>query len=319
MSRHPNSTVGGQAVIEGVMMRAPAGWAVAVRTPEGSIVTMCEDLPRLSERTRLARMPLVRGMLVLWESLSLGMRALTWSAEKAVGEEEEPIGKWQMALSILIAVAAVAVLFVGAPLLAARWLAGETTIGLNVVEGLIRIALFVGYIWAIGRSAEIKRVFQYHGAEHKTIHAYEAGDPLTAGEIQKYSPAHPRCGTSFLLLVVLASIVVFSFVPHTLPVVWLVLSRLLLIPVIAGVSYEILRVSGLRSEALFGRIVAAPGLWLQRLTTGEPDDDQVEVAVASLLAALDSESVEEVRSRGEIVAGAIEAFDSGCIGDKTDG
>ena len=319
MSRHPNSTVGGQAVIEGVMMRAPAGWAVAVRTPEGSIVTMCEDLPRLSERKRLARMPMVRGMLVLWESLSLGMRALTWSAEKAIGEEEEPITKWQMALSILLAVAAVAVLFVGAPLLTANWLAGDSTLGLNLVEGVIRIVIFVGYIWAIGRSAEIKRVFEYHGAEHKTIHAYEAGDPLTTAEIQKYSPAHPRCGTSFLLLVVLASIVVFSFVPHTLGLIWLVVSRLLLIPVIAGISYEILRASGLRADALFGRVVATPGLWLQKLTTGEPDDDQVEVAVASLLAALDDESVQEVRDRGEIVAGALVAFDAGCVGDDSDG
>lgn len=319
MSRPPGAQVGGQAVIEGVMMRAPAGWAVAVRTPEGSIVTMCEDLPRLSERKRLARMPMVRGMLVLWESLSLGMRALTWSAEKAIGEEEEPITKWQMALSILLAVAAVAVLFVGAPLLTANWLAGDSTLGLNLVEGVIRIVIFVGYIWAIGRSAEIKRVFEYHGAEHKTIHAYEAGDPLTTAEIQKYSPAHPRCGTSFLLLVVLASIVVFSFVPHTLGLVWLVVSRLLLIPVIAGISYEILRASGLRADALFGRVVATPGLWLQKLTTGEPDDDQVEVAVASLLAALDDESVEEVRERGEIVAGALEAFDVGCVGDDSDG
>ncbi|NIT98072.1 MAG: DUF1385 domain-containing protein [Actinobacteria bacterium] len=319
MSRHPNSTVGGQAVIEGVMMRAPAGWAVAVRTPEGSIVTMCEELPRLSERKALARMPMVRGVLVLWESLSLGMRALTWSAEKAVGEEEEPITKWQMALSILVAIAAVAVLFIGAPLLTAKWLAGDSTLGLNIVEGVIRIIIFVGYIWAIGRSAEIKRVFQYHGAEHKTIHAFEAGDPLVTPEIQKYSPAHPRCGTSFLLLVVLASIVVFSFVPHTVGTFWLVVSRLLLIPVIAGVSYEILRASGLRSDALFGRIVAAPGLWLQKLTTGEPDDDQVEVAVASLLAALDDEAVEEVRARGDIVAGALEAYDAGCVEEPADG
>ena len=201
----------------------------------------------------------------------------------------------------------------------ANWLAGDSTLGLNLVEGVIRIVIFVGYIWAIGRSAEIKRVFEYHGAEHKTIHAYEAGDPLTTAEIQKYSPAHPRCGTSFLLLVVLASIVVFSFVPHTLGLVWLVVSRLLLIPVIAGISYEILRASGLRADALFGRVVATPGLWLQKLTTGEPDDDQVEVAVASLLAALDDESVEEVRDRGEIVAGALEAFDVGCVGDDSDG
>ena len=142
---------------------------------------------------------------------------------------------------------------------------------------------------------------------------------MIAAEIQKYSPAHPRCGTSFLLLVVLASIVVFSFVPHTLGVGWLVMSRLLLIPVIAGVSYEILRASGLRADALFGRIVAAPGLWLQKLTTGEPDDDQVEVAVASLLAALDDESAGEVLARGEVSAGAMEAFEAGCVRDSTDG
>ncbi len=307
MSRAPDATVGGQAVIEGVMMRAPSGWAVAVRTPSGEIEAQCHDLPRLSSRSRLARMPLVRGVMVLGESLTLGFRSLTWSAQKAVGEDEEPLTRRQLAVSMTVALVLFTGLFLALPVFAARWLAADSTALFLAWEAVIRIGLFVGYIAVIGLSQEIRRVFQYHGAEHKTIHAYEAGDPLVADKIQVYSPAHPRCGTSFLLIVVLAAVVVFTLIGRQ-PWLWLILSRLLLIPVIAGASYEVLRFSGLRADRRLGRVLSAPGMWLQKLTTRQPDDSQVEVAVVSLLSALDAEAVEEVKRRGPVAPGASAAL-----------
>jgi uncharacterized protein YqhQ len=211
VSVDPAKTVGGQAVIEGVMMRAPGAWAVAVRQPDESIVARRDDLSRLSERNRAARIPLLRGILVLWESLSLGFRALSWSTEKASGEEEEPLTKAQIGWTMVIALVLFAGLFILLPALAAGAVAGESGILFNVIEGLLRLALFVGYIWVIGRSREIGRVFEYHGAEHMSIHAYEAGEPLSIESVRRYPPEHPRCGTSFLLIVVLGSIIFFSF------------------------------------------------------------------------------------------------------------
>ncbi len=299
MSSDPQKTVGGQAVIEGVMMRAPSGWAVAVRTPNGSIDTRSEELPRLSSRSRLAKIPFVRGVMVLGESLTLGMKALTWSAQKQAEEDEEELGRGQIIGSMTVALVLFALVFILGPAAAADWLADESELLFATLEGVIRIALFVGYIWLIGRLEEIRRVFEYHGAEHKTIHAYEAGDPLTVEAIQKYRPEHPRCGTSFLLIVLIASIVVFSIIGRG-AIWWLITSRIVFIPVIAGVSYELLRWSGLRADSWIGRAMALPGLWLQRLTTGQPDAGQVEVAVASLLAALDDDSIGEVLARGDI-------------------
>lgn len=299
MSSDPQKTVGGQAVIEGVMMRAPSGWAIAVRTPNGEIETRSEELPRLSSRSRLAKIPFIRGVMVLGESLTLGMKALTWSAQKQAEEDEEELGKAQLIGSMTVALIVFALVFILGPAAAADWLAEESDWLFAALEGLIRIVLFVGYIWLIGRMEDIRRVFQYHGAEHKTIHAYEAGDPLTVDAIQKYRPEHPRCGTSFLLIVLLASIVLFSIIGRG-AIWWLITSRIIFIPVIAGASYELLRWSGLRADGWFGRMLALPGMWLQRLTTGEPDGDQVVVAVASLLTALDDESVAEVMGRGEV-------------------
>lgn len=305
MSRSPGATVGGQAVIEGVMMRAPNKWAVAVRRPDGIIEARCDDLPRLSSRSRLARIPFFRGIMVLGESLGLGFRALTWSARKAGDEEGEEelktrhlVGAMTMALIVFV------VVFMMLPLLAARGaerLLGESTVVFNVVDGLVRVLLFVGYIWAIGRSAEIRRVFEFHGAEHKTIHAYEAGDPLSLDEIQKYSPRHPRCGTNFLLIVILVAIVVFTAVGRP-ALVWLVTSRIVLIPVIAGIAYEILKAA---ADRRWMAVLSRPGIWLQRLTTAEPAADQVEVAVASLLAALDTDERVAVESRGAVIPGAL--------------
>ncbi|MEE9298794.1 MAG: DUF1385 domain-containing protein [Acidimicrobiia bacterium] len=304
MSRPPGATVGGQAVIEGVMMRAPKAWSVAVRRPDGVIEARCDELPRLSARSRAAKVPLIRGVMVLIESLSLGFRALSWSAMKATDEDEEEIKPRHIAGAMIVALVFFIALFMLFPLLVARGaerFLGESTIVFNVVDGVVRVLLFVGYIWAIGRSAEIARVFMYHGAEHKTIHAYEAGDPLALDEIQKHSPRHPRCGTNFLLIVILIAIVVFTAVGRP-GWFWLVASRVLLIPVIAGISYEILK---LAANHRWMSLASRPGIWLQRLTTREPTDDQVEVAVASLLAALDEEERSMVERRGPVAPGAL--------------
>lgn len=304
MSRPPGATVGGQAVIEGVMMRGPKGWSVAVRRPDGIIEARSDELPRLSARSRAAKVPMIRGVMVMAESLSLGFRALSWSATKATGEDEEEIKPRHIAGAMVVAFVFFVGFFMLLPLLIARGaerVLGESAVVFNVIDGLVRVLLFVGYIWAIGRSAEIARVFMYHGAEHKTIHAYEAGDPLSVDAIQKYSRRHPRCGTNFLLIVILIAIVVFTIVGRP-GWFWLVASRVLLLPVIAGFSYEVLK---LASDHRWMSVASRPGIWLQRLTTREPTDDQVEVAIASLLAAFDEDERADVERRGPIAPGAL--------------
>ena len=339
MSQPPGSTVGGQAVIEGVMIRSPQAWSVAVRRPDGEIETRSDDLPRLSSRSRLARIPFIRGVLVLGESLSLGFRALTWSAQIASTEEDEkemarlrnvaenatgPFAGWRrkraarrleqgnelnrtdLAIAMTVAVVFFIGVFMLLPLGGARLvenLLGESNaVVFNVAEGIIRVGILVGYIWLIGRSADIRRVFEYHGAEHKSIYAYEAGDPMIVENVQKYQTMHPRCGTSFLLLVVLLSVLVFTFVGVFEPTVfWLVMSRIVLIPVIAGLSYEVLKLSDAKPWLHF---LSRPGIELQRLTTKEPDDGQVEVAIASLLAAIPGEARDEVFDRGPVCEAA---------------
>lgn len=302
----PADTVGGQAVLEGVMMRAPKAWSVAVRRPDGEIVARRDELTRLSERNRWARVPLVRGVFVLIESLSLGFRALSWSAQMATDEEEESLTGAQIGWTMSLAFLFFAGVFIVLPALAAGAVSSESGIIFNVTEGVIRLVLFVGYIWAIGRSKEIARVFEYHGAEHMSIHAYEAGEPLSIDSVSRYRPEHPRCGTSFLLIVVLGSIIVFTFfgVPG---IVFLVVSRVLGIPLIAGLAYELLRWSGTRPEGRLAGILAAPGIWLQKLTTAVPDRSQIEVAISSLMVALDEDVVDEVIGRGEVPVAALEA------------
>jgi len=302
----PAKTVGGQAVIEGVMMRAPQAWSVAVRQPDDSIIARRDELERLSNRNRGARVPLLRGILVLWESMSLGFRALSWSAEQAAGEEEEPLTKTQIGWTMALAIVIFAGLFILLPAIAANAVSGESGILFNVLEGLIRLSLFIGYIWVIGRSAEIGRVFEYHGAEHMSIHAFEAGEPLSIDSVRRYPPEHPRCGTSFLLIVVLGSIILFSFFGQP-GWVFLIVSRLVGIPIIAGFAYELLRWSGTRSSATLARVLAAPGIWLQKLTTRVPQGDQIEVAIASLIVALDEESLDEVLGRGGVPETALSA------------
>ncbi len=304
MSRpEPGATVGGQAVIEGVMMRAPEAWAVAVRRPDGTIEAKRTDLPALTTRSRAARTPVVRGMLVLAESLTLGFRALSWSAEKSA-DEGETVRRGEVAITMVIAVVVALGLFIFVPVFAAGFLSrflGDSGIAFVFLDGLIRIGLIVGYIWLIGRSDDIQRVFAYHGAEHKTIHAFENGDPLDVAAIQKYSPRHPRCGTSFIIIVAMVAFVVFLALAP-LEFYWQVIARLALIPHIAGISYELLRAAAGKPWLAWA---SKPGIWIQSITTNEPDDHQVEVAVASLLAALDPESVAEVHERGEVAAGAL--------------
>jgi uncharacterized protein YqhQ len=287
------------------MMRAPGAWAVAVRQPDDTITARRDELPRLSERVSAARVPFLRGILVLWESLSLGFRSLSWSAEKATGEEEKPLTSWQIGWTMALAMIFFAAIFILLPAFAAGFLSNESGILFNILEGAFRLALFVGYIWAIGRSSEIARVFEYHGAEHMSIHAYEAGDPLTVEAVSKYPPEHPRCGTSFLLIVVLGSIVFFSFFGQP-GWAFIVISRLLGIPIIAGVAYEVLRWTGTKSSGWLSRALAAPGIWLQKLTTRVPDESQIEVAISSLVVALNDDVFDEVSGRGPVPQSALD-------------
>jgi uncharacterized protein YqhQ len=304
--------VGGQAVIEGVMMRAPSAWSVAVRQPNGGITARKTELTRLSDRNRWAKVPFIRGIFVLGESLTLGFKALSWSAQVATEEEEKPLTGAQIGWTMLLAFTFFAGLFIVLPALAADAISDNSLV-FNMIEGLLRLALFIGYIWAIGRSKEIARVFEYHGAEHMSIHAYEAGQPLSIDSVSRYSPEHPRCGTSFLLIVVLGSIILFSFLGQP-DIGFIVVSRVVGIPLIAGLAYEVLRWSGIRPEGRLAGVLAAPGMWLQRLTTSVPDADQIEVAISSLVVALDQEQFEEVASRGGVPVSALEVREEAQIG-----
>lgn len=287
-------------------MRAPGAWSVAVRQPDGEIVARRDELARLSERRPLARVPLVRGIMVLGESLSLGYKALSWSAQQAMEEDEEELSNTAIGWTMAIAFIFFAAVFMLIPAFAAGAVSRDSGLVFNVVEGAVRLFMFVGYIWLIGRSKDIARVFEYHGAEHMSIHAYEAGKPLDVSSVSAYPPEHPRCGTSFLLVVVLGSIILFTFfgVPG-----WgfLIVSRILGIPIVAGLSYEVLRWSGTRPDSVLARALAKPGIWLQKLTTSQPDETQIEVAISSLLVALDEESANEVIARGPVPEAALAA------------
>lgn len=273
---------GGQAVIEGVMIRGPRTMAVACRAPGGDITSRQERLSSLYSGL-MRRIPFIRGVIVLWETLALGMRALMWSSSIQLGEEEEqpPAGAmWGVAITTIVIVAG---LFFAGPLLLADLL--HDILGSNlaviIVEGVIRLAIVVGYVGAIGFMPDIRRVYEYHGAEHKSIHALEAGDPLDPEHVQKHPTAHVRCGTSFLLTVVVVSIFVFAAVGD--PDLWLrVVSRIVLIPVIASISYELIRLGGAFESNPITKVLMSPNLALQAITTKPPDDQQVEVALYAL-------------------------------------
>ena len=282
--------VGGQAVIEGVMMRDANKTATAVRLPNGAIEVETHPVTSIRERYPVLNLPLIRGSVIMVESLVIGMRALSFSAQ-AAGEEDEQMTKKEIAMTILFALVLASVLFIVIPTGAAHLAAAYTDdpVVFNLIEGGIRLLVFLLYIWGISFMGGIRRVFQYHGAEHKTIHCYEAGEALTVENVQKFPRLHPRCGTNFLLIVMVVAIVFHVFFGW--PDLWLrILSRLAVLPVVAGVSYEIIRFAG-RSENRIVRIMITPGLWLQYLTTRPPADEMVEVAIESLKAVLPPEDI----------------------------
>jgi len=274
--------VGGQAVIEGVLMQNGDRVAVAVRrTHDGTIVV--RDLAARRHFKRLGDLPFIRGLFRFYDMLSQGVRALDLSARLAFPEEEE-MGKGTTFLTLALAVVLAVGGFIVLPLYLTNQIGGLRTgnsVLFNLVEGLIRTVFFLVYLIAISRMKEIRRVFQYHGAEHKVVHTFEKNEELTVANAQKHTTLHPRCGTAFLMIVLVVAIFVFSLAGN--PALWLkILSRLLLLPVVAGISYEALRYSGGNAERLWVRVLSQPGLWMQRLTTAEPTDDMVEVAIASL-------------------------------------
>lgn len=276
--------VGGQAVLEGVLMKGPKRWGLAVRTPTGDIWTK-SWIGRSWADKGFWNLPILRGLAVMAEMLCTGAKALSLSAEVALPEEES-IGKGGFIISVVIAIIAVIVFFVVLPLLMSDWLVGFWGLGEGVgqvLEGIIRGAIFVGYVAVIGLWKDIRRVFAYHGAEHKTINAYESGEELTPAKVSTYSRIHPRCGTSFLLVVVIVSIIVFSAVP-TRGLIVRIGSRVLLLPLVIGISYEIIKWCGKAGRV--GRLFMLPTLWLQYLTTREPDMEQLAVAIRALEVAL---------------------------------
>jgi uncharacterized protein YqhQ len=278
---------GGQAVLEGVMMRSPSSWAVAIRTPEGEITEVVQDITSPMQRRKVWRLPVIRGVVALGESLAIGFRALAISANYAAqeeGDDEEvstEIGRGALIFAFAVAIGFALVLFKVTPALITSWLPIDHTGQFVVIEGLIRVSIFILYLVLISFLPDLKRVFQYHAAEHKAINAYEAGEELTPETVQRYSLIHPRCGTAFLLWVMVIAIFVFAFFGQP-DWYWLILSRIALLPVIAGIAYELIRFAGKHTDNRFLMTLLAPGLWLQRLTTREPSLDQLEVSIRAL-------------------------------------
>jgi uncharacterized protein YqhQ len=277
----PDHFYGGQAVVEGVMMRGRDVWAVAVRKPTGDIHVESHDVSSIVKRHPVLGKPFLRGVIALGQALGIGFRALSISAREAATEEER-LSSRQMGLSMAIA----GVLFIGVfivlPAVAFGWVGRHvgSSLLVNVLEGLFRVALFLGYLIAIGRAKDIRRVFAYHGAEHKTIAAYEHDEPLVPDRVDRYSTLHVRCGTNFLLLVMVITIFVFAIFGNP-GIWWRIGSRVLAIPIIAGLAFELLRLGARFPDSAAIRGVMTPGLWLQKITTKPPERDQIEVAIAS--------------------------------------
>ncbi|QOR34137.1 DUF1385 domain-containing protein [Clostridium sp. 'deep sea'] len=278
-------TIGGQAVIEGVMMRAPKGYSVAVRCPDNKISVKTEVTSK-GEVAKWKKLPIIRGALGLVDSMYLGVKCIMHSSNEAYGEEEE-LSSGAMWLSVIMGIGGAVLLFMVLPTI----LTGlakktfENPLTLNLVEGVMRITIFVLYVFIIGRMPDIKRVFQYHGAEHKSINCLEDNKELTVENAQKYTTLHVRCGTAFMLLVMIIAVFIFSLFGWQ-TVLQRILTRIILLPLIAGLSYELIKLAGNNKDSKFWRMILAPGLWMQRLTTAEPDDSQVEVALTALKEAL---------------------------------
>ena len=298
-----SQSVGGQAVVEGVMMRTPSAWAVAVRRPDGRITTVVEDQRSVALRSPVLRWPVVRGVVALGESLVIGMKALSLAArlsssdtghEGEEGEAEEELGRREIIIALVVAVVFSIAFFKVVPSVVANFLPIGDTVTFVIVEGLIRVGLFVGYLLFLTLLPDLRRVFEFHAAEHMAINALEAGEPRTAEAAARHSRIHLRCGTAFLLWVMVIAIIVFAFVGRpSLP--WLITSRIVLVPVIAGIAYEVIRLAGRYGHNPIIRAVLWPGLLLQRLTTRPADTEHLEVAVAALDAVLEREAFNRQR------------------------
>ena len=272
---------GGQAVVEGVMMRGAAHWAVAVRKPAGDLYVESHDIDSIAASHPILGKPGPRGIIVLGQSLAIGTRALLIAANQAV-EEEEQLSSRQVTVSLIIAATLFIGIFILGPTTLFAWIEGRTGggVGILVLEGVFRVALFVAYLWLIGLTKDIHRVFEYHGAEHKTIAAYEHDVPLEPAEVDRFPKEHVRCGTNFLIIVMIITIFVFTLF-GTPGFWWRIGSRIVAIPIIAGIAYEALRLGARFPDSLFMRALMRPGIWLQKITTQQPDVDQIEVAIAS--------------------------------------
>src|SRR5918992_5727462 len=283
------ASIGGQAVLEGVMRRGPSNWTLAVRKPNGDIAEHQAQIRSPMARHKVFRLPVIRGIIALGESLAIGFRALAISANYAAqegtseeGEEvETELSRASLFFAFAIAIGFALMLFKVTPALITSWLPIDTDGWFVIVEGLIRVTIFILYISVISLLPDLRRVFQYHGAEHKAINALEAGDELTPTNVQRFSLIHPRCGTAFLLYVMVIAIFVFAFVGRP-EWHWLIMSRILLLPLIAGLAYELIRFAGKHTGNRLLMTLLAPGLWLQRLTTREPSLDQIEVSIRAL-------------------------------------
>src|SRR5438105_6503548 len=300
------TTVGGQAVLEGVMMRGPSNWAVAVRKPDGAIAQVNKPIRSPMARHPVFRLPVVRGVIALGESLAIGFRALAISAnyaaqeERADGADPEEVSteltRMQLIFAFAIAIGFAVMLFKVTPALLTNWIGIKRTGWFVIVEGLIRVTIFVLYLSLISLFPDLRRVFQYHAAEHKAINAYEAGEELEPETVQRQSLIHPRCGTAFLLWVMVIAIFVFAFFGRP-AWYWLIATRILLLPVIAGLAYELIRFAGKHQRNRILMAVLAPGLWLQRLTTRQPSLDQIEVSIRALKEVLALENRPEPEAR----------------------
>jgi uncharacterized protein YqhQ len=299
-------TVGGQAVLEGVMMRTPSNWAVAVRKPDGEIAQVCRVITSPMATRRIYRLPVIRGVVALGESLAIGFRALAISANYAAqtedDEEDFELSRGQIIFAFALAIGFALMLFKVGPALITSRLGIETTQWFVVIEGLIRVSIFILYLLVISLLPDLRRLFQYHAAEHKAINAYEAGEELTPERVDRFSLIHPRCGTAFLLWVMVIAIFVFAFFGQP-AWYWLIASRIVMLPLIAGLAYELIRFAGQHQGNRIVMTLLAPGLWLQRLTTRTPTLDQIEVSIRALEEVLEREGgITKAESRVEVMA-----------------
>lgn len=295
-SGEETTLVGGQAVLEGVMMRAPHSYCVAVRKPNGELVTEEQAIPRMSEKYPLFKYPILRGLGTLGQAMTLGFRALKFSMNAALddGEEKQEVSSWMMTANIIFSLGFFIVMYKLLPLYLASHLA-TTRLGINMWDGVIRIGIFLTFLFLLSRMKDIRRVFEYHGAEHKVVFNFESGKPVTVENAQKFVTFHPRCGTSFLLVLMVIAMIVYALLP--IDGFWMKFgARLALLPLITGLSYELIRFAAKRQGTLMG-LLTAPGLWLQRVTTKPPDDSQAAVAIHALEGAMELEQ----KQGGELV------------------